>query len=172
MPALEIIQLLIGGFYVFAGVLVTRVALASHVLDQAIAAISAEKPSRADTLLTAWHLASASIILAGGVALMFRLDVAVWLFLAAAAGQGAYLFVLAPKYFDRIDPPDSSGRRQTTNAFFIYSAATAFVVWCNAQGRLLPWSDFGWPALAFAGLIVAGHLAYIAWGLSRPGKAL
>jgi hypothetical protein len=172
MPALEIIQLLIGGFYVFAGIVVTPVALTSHVLDQAIASISAEKPSRADRLLTVLHLASASIILAGGVALMFRLDVAVWLFITAAVGQGAYLFVLAPKYFDRVDPPDARGRQQSTNAFFIYCAATAFVVWCSAQGRLLPCSDVGWPALAFAGFIVAGHLAYIAWGLLRPGKSM
>jgi hypothetical protein len=172
MHALEIVQLLIGGFYVFAGVLITRVALTSRVLDQAIAAISAEQPSRADTLLTAWHLASATLILAGGAALMLRLEAAVWLFLAAALAQAAYLFVIAPNYFDRSDPPDAKGRQQTTNAFFVYSAATAFVVWCYANTQLRPWSDVGWPILALAGAIVAAHIAYIAWGLSRPRKSL
>jgi hypothetical protein len=172
MHALEIVQLLIGGFYVFAGVIVTRVALTSHVLDQDIAAIAAEKPSRADTLLTGWHLASATVILAGGVALMFRLEAAVWLFITAALGQAVYLFVLAPTYFDRTDPPDARGRQQSTNAFAIYCAATAFVVWCYDQGRLLPWSEVGWPKLAMAGLIGAAQLAYVAWGLSRPRKSL
>jgi hypothetical protein len=172
MNALQIAQLFIGGFYVFAGVLITRMALTSRVLDHAIAAITAEKPKRADTLLTVWNLALAIVILAGGAALMFRIEVAVWLFLAAAVAQAAYLYLLAPNYFDRIDPPDAKGRRQTTNAFFIYSAATAFVGTCYAHGQLLAWSDIGWPALALEGAIVIAHLAYIAWGLSRPSKSI
>ncbi len=148
----------------FAGAVITRMALSSRVVDHAIAAISGKKPSRADSLLSVWHLVCATIILAGGVALMFGLEIAVWLFLTASCAQALYLYVLAPSYFDRVDPPDARGRQQTTNAFFVYSAASAFVVGCYSQGHLLKWGDVGWPSLTLAGMIVAAHLASIAWG--------
>lgn len=34
---------------------------------------------------------------------------------------------------------DARGRRQTKNAFVVYLAATAFVVWLGVQGHLRPW---------------------------------
>jgi hypothetical protein len=101
------------------------------------------------------------------VALMLLLDVAAWLFLLAAAGQAVYLFWLAPHWFDPIDPPDPAGRRQTTNAFVIYTAATAFVCWAALTGGLLSLQDVPWPWLAAAGAATAALAAYTAWMYAR-----
>ncbi|MBN8913822.1 MAG: hypothetical protein J0H65_17540 [Rhizobiales bacterium] len=160
----------IGAFYVFAGYVATRAALTSHFIDRAIAAIAAKKPTRIESARSCWFLFSATLVLAGGVALLFLIDVAAWLFLACAAGQALYLFYLAPRVFDGEDAPDPTGRRQTTNAFVIYLAATAFVVWALPVGKLTPWRDTAWPVLALAAALVAAHVAYIAWTLARsPG---
>ena len=88
-------------------------------------------------------------------------------FLASALGQAAYLFVVA-RWFDTDDPPDQKGRRQSTNAFVVYSAATAFVLWAAAKGRLVSWQDVPWPVLAGAGSAVAAYAAYMIWLLARP----
>ncbi len=76
---------------------------------------------------------------------MLLLDIAPWLFVISSIGQAVYLFVLAPRYFDVVDPPDEQGRRQTTNAFVIYVAATTLVVWAAVLDRLVSWRDVPWP---------------------------
>jgi hypothetical protein len=168
----EVLLCVVGAFYAFAGYVATRAALTSHFLDRAIAAIACKKPSSAEVRLTYWLLSAATLVLAGGVALAFLLDVAPWLFVASAAGQALYLFVLAPRYFDVEDPPDPRGRQQSTNAFVVYLAATAFVVWAAATDKLVTWQDLGW-LLAVPATAVAAHLAYIVWTLagSRSVKA-
>ena len=125
MDATDILLRLVGAFYAFAGVVASRVAVTSHFLDRAIAAIGGKPTPRAETLQFHWLLGSAILVLASGAALVLRIDIAAWLFLASALGQAAYILVLAPRYFDLHDPPDARGRRQTINAFVIYSAATA-----------------------------------------------
>ncbi len=124
-----------GAFYAFAGVVATRVGLTSHFLDQAIAAIAAKKPTRAENAQAAWLLAGAAMVLVAGVLLLAGLELAAWAFLATAAAQATYIYYVAPRYFDVADPPDARGRQQTTNAFVIFSAATAFVVWAAYRGR-------------------------------------
>ena len=106
---------------------------------------------------------------------MLRVDLAAWLFLASALGQAAYILVLAPRYFDLHDPPDARGRRQTINAFVIYSAATAFVLWALATGRLLYWRELPWPVAAIAAAAFVGWLAYVAhllYGKPQPASPL
>jgi hypothetical protein len=160
----EMLLCIVGAFYAFAGYVATRAALTSHFMDRAIAAIACKKPSSEDVAQTYWLLAAATVVLAGGMALVFLLDSAVWLFLASAAGQAIYLFILAPRYFDVVDPPDPRGRRQTTNAFIIYLAATAVVVWAGQAGKLVGWQELGW-LVGVPLAAVFAHLIYIAWTL-------
>jgi hypothetical protein len=167
MDIAEVVLRLIGAFYVFAGYVATRAALTSHFIDRAIAAIAAQRPKRAETLHFAWLLCAAIIVLMGGVALMLLLDIAAWLFLVSALGQAAFLFVAAPHYFDVDDPPDPRGRRQSTNAFVVYSAATAFVLWADYTGRLIAWREAPPPLLAVAAAAVAAQLVYVAFLLRK-----
>lgn len=133
-------------------------------LDRALASIEGKAHSRADMALPLWHIGSSAVVLAGGVALMLRLDAATWLFVASALGQAAYLTVLAPRFFDAVDPPDAEGRSQTTNAFVIYAAVTAFVMWAHYSGRLQSWDRVGPYWLVLAGGVLA---AYAAWVLRQ-----
>lgn len=158
---------LIGAFYAFAGYVATRAGLTSYFIDRAIAAIALKKPTAAETAQTAWLLCAAMLILVGGVLLMLLLDLAAWAFAASSLAQVAYLFFLAPRYFDVDDPPDPRGRRQSINAFVVYTAATAFVLWAALTGRLVPWRDMPWPLLALAGAAVAAHVAHTIWLLAK-----
>lgn len=161
----------IGAFYAFAGYVATRAALTSHFIDRAIAAIAAKKPSRTETAQSYWLLSAAALVLAGGVLLLFLVDAAAWLFLASAIGQAVYLFYLAPRIFDVEDAPDAAGRHQTTNAFVIYVAATAFVVWALSVGKLTPWQDMPWPVLALCVALIAVHIVYVVWTLAKSPAA-
>lgn len=172
----DLLLLVVGLFYAAGAYLVTRAALMSMFLDRAIASLSAQSPCHAETLLPAWHVGSAAVVLAGGFALVLRLDVAAWLFVISALGQALYLGVLGPRYFDVAEPPDREGRRQTTNAFIIYCAATALVLWALYTGKLQSWDKVGlyfyW--LVAAGGVLAAYAAWVlkqfAWRLAYPGS--
>ena len=168
MDAVEIFLRLIGAFYAFAGYVATRAALTSHFLDRAIAAIAVKKPSATEKAQAIWLITAASLVLTGGIALTLLLDLSVWLFVASALGQAVYIGFVAPKFFDVADPPDLKGRRQTTNAFVIYSAATALVIWADFTGRLKSWPEVPVPFLALAGALVLAHLGHAVWHFSRP----
>lgn len=160
----------IGAFYAFAGFVATRVGMMSFFLDKALAALTLKKPSRIERAQSAWHLSSAALVLAGGLALMAGLHAAVYLFIASSLGQAAYIFFVAPRYFDREDPPDPGGRRQTTNAFVIYTAATAFICWAAWRGRLTPLSEATTIELAAVGaglLVYAVYVARTMWWSPR-----
>ncbi|WP_052699358.1 hypothetical protein [Hyphomicrobium sp. 99] len=161
---------LIGAFYAFAGWVATRAALASLFMDRAIASISGQKPKAVETAQSYWLIGAANLILAGGVALIVRMDVAMWLFVVSAIGQAFYLYYLAPRVFDREDPPDAAGRAQTRNAFAFYLAATAFVVWASSQGALMGWQDVPVPLIAVAGSAVAARFGYVIWMMVGPGS--
>ena len=164
----EISLRVIGAFYAFAGYVATRAGLTSHFIDRAIAAIAMKKPPRVETAQTVWLMCAAMIVLAGGVALMLLLDFAPWLFLASALGQAAYIYYVAPRYFDAENPPDAAGRKGSFNAFVLYSAATAFVLWAGYMGKLQSWHEVPAPVLAVAVAAVAGHAGYVVWMLARP----
>lgn len=166
----EVLLCVVGAFYAFASYVATRAALTSHFMDRAIAAIGATKPSFDETARNWWLLSAAALVLAGGLALVFLLDLAVWLFGASSLGQALYLTVLGPRYFDLADPPDPRGRRQSTNAFVIYLAATAFVVWAGASGKLMSVSELGALAAVPAAAFVA-HVVYVMWTLNRAPAA-
>jgi hypothetical protein len=167
MDVIEFFLCAIGIFYAFAGFVATRAGLTSYFVDSAIAAIAGGKPSKLETAQTYWLLAAASVIFAGGVALVFLLDVAAWLFLASALGQALYLFYVAPRFFDAQEPPDALGRRRSTNAFVIYVVATAFVVWALSRGELSSWDEVAWPYVAIPAALVAAQIGYIVWMLTK-----
>lgn len=171
MDLTEIAVRAVGAFYVFAGYVATRAALTSHVLDKAIAAIGGKGLSRVEIATTAWHLTAASLVMASGLAAVLLLDSARWLFVASALGQATYIYLVAPLWFDVEDPPDPKGRRQTTNAFVIYSAATAFVLWAGYQDKLLDWREIEWPWHAAAAVALAGNVAYVLSVILKPGTA-
>lgn len=161
MDVIDFLLRLIGAFYVFAAYVAARASVMSLLIDRAIAAIALEKPARSDILKGYWLLAASVLVMASGATLLFLLDLAVWAFLGSSLGQAIYLFYLAPRYFDAADPPDETGRRQTTNAFVIYLVATAFVVWAFGSGRLLSVSEASWPALAVPAAMVVALIAYV-----------
>jgi hypothetical protein len=161
---------LLGAFYVFAGYIATRAALTSHVLDRAIAGIGGRGLSGVERAATAWHLVGATLVLASGIALVLLTDVAPVLFVASAVMQAAYIGVVAPRWFDVEDPPDPKGRRQTTNAFLIYSLATSLVIWAGYRGRLSPLVSLDWPWLAAACAALVWHGVTLVRGLSWPSK--
>lgn len=167
MDGTELFLRLVGAFYVFAGYIATRATLMSLFMDRAIAAIGATKPKWAETARHYWLLVAAAIVLSGGVALMALLDVAAALFLLSAAGQAVYLFFIAPHVLDGEDPPDAVGRRQSTNAFVIYLAATALVVWALSTGKLIGVWQANPGVIAVAGAAVALHIGHVAWTLAR-----
>ena len=166
----DIVLRVIGAFYAFAGYVATRAGLMSRLIDQAIAAIAMKKPARTETAQNAWLLATAALVLVGGVLLLGGLELAAWVFAVSSLGQAAYIYVVAPRYFDRDDPPDANGRRQTTNAFVIFTATTAFIVWAAYRGRLVHVQDASTPvlvAVATALLLYTGYVARALWSPPR-----
>lgn len=162
----DVLLWVIGAFYAFAGHVATRAALTSHFVDCAIAAIEGKQPGRIEVAQNYWLLGAAALVLAGGAALLFMLDIAAWLFAASAVGQAIYLFGLAPLYFDRNDPPDPDGRRRSTNAFLIYLLATSLVLWALANDKLTRWDEAGWLPIVIPAAIVAAHVAYVLWTIA------
>lgn len=158
------ILVLIGAFYTFAGLVGIKMAVSGRLMDVAIAAIGMKPPPMAETVRGVWLLVSSLVVLAGGLFLILRTTWAAWAFVASAAGQALYLLLVAPVFLDKDDPPDATGRQQTINAFILYAAATAFVLWAYRTGRLLPADAVGWPAICGA-LAVLGVAAV--WGLTR-----
>ena len=162
----DILLRVIGAFYAFAGLVATRSAMMSRFIDQAIAAISLEKPKSVETARSVWMLGGAALVLIGGVFLLAGLELAAWTFAASALAQASYIYVVAPRYLDDEDPPDVQGRQQTTNAFFIYAAATAFILWAAYRGRLVGVGEASTPALVAVGgalLLYAGYVGKALW---------
>lgn len=161
----DIVLRLLGAFYAFAGFVATRAALMSLFLDRAIAAVGAQKPSRIEVNQSAWLISSAALVLVGGVLLLAGLQLAALAFVASALGQAAYIFLLAPRYFDREDPPDPGGRRQTTNAFVLYLAATAFILWAAWRERLTPIEQASAVEIAAVSAALLAYAVYVARSL-------
>ena len=155
------ILIFLGAFYTFAGIAATRAALTSYFFDWAIARISLKRPSRAETLRTVWLLGAAFVVLAGGLSLILQLEIAAWIFVASALGQAFYIAVFAPKFLDPEDPPDASGRRQTINAFMLYSIVTVGIAWAANSGKLRSAHETNWVLYAILLGLLAAHILYV-----------
>jgi hypothetical protein len=169
----DIVLRVIGAFYAFGGFVATRAGLMSRFLDQAIAAIAMQKPPAVERAQNAWLLANAALVLAGGVLLLAGLELAAWVFVLSTLGQIAYIYYLAPRFYDKDEAPDPEGRRGTSNAFVIYAAATAFILWAAYRGRLVGVDEATPPALVAVGgalLLYAGYVARALWWTPRQSS--
>jgi len=150
------VAMAIGAFYVFAGFVVMRAMAMDRLMDQVLAALNSPTDAK-EALRSKVLSAGAFLTLASGLALAVLSPFALPLFLINVVVQGGYLFwaesALKPDGAD-----EARGRQQTKNAFVIYCAAAAFVVWLAIQGGLRPWSA-GIEALALDALIVIGGVA-------------
>lgn len=127
----------VGAFYVFAGFVVMRAMVLDRLMDQVLAVLNdpgtAKERMRSNVLSV-----GAFLTMAGGVALAILSPLAAVVFAINALWQGGYL-LWAERSLPPEDEADKRGRQQTKNAFVIYLAATAFVLWLAGQGYLRPW---------------------------------
>jgi hypothetical protein len=164
---MNFVAMAIGAFYVLAGLVVLRSMMMSQLLDKALAAITL-KHDRKEEMRTRVLSVGALLTLASGAGLAILSPLALPLFAANAAVQGGYL-VWAERDLKPEDESEARGRKQTKNAYVIYLAATAFVIWCAAQGVLRPWSA-GWQALAIDVVIVAAVTVGLWAFIHRPRR--
>ncbi len=122
-----------GVFYVLAGVLALRQVLINWRMERAIAAVLPSSPTEraADVMLAMGSV----LVLASGAALMLLQPWAVLVFLACWGAQAAYL-LWAQRWYRPRDPISARGRRQTLNAFAVYSLATLLVLSMPLAGLL------------------------------------
>jgi hypothetical protein len=170
MDGTDIALRVIGAFYAFAGLVTARMGLTSNLVDHAIAAIAMQKPDRIEIHRTIWLLSLSTLTFSSGICLMLLLAPAVWLFVLCAFVQALYFVALGPYYFDAAEPPDPLGRRRSVNAFVLYCAASAFVVWAAYVGRLIPIADASGWLLGAAAAAIALHVGYIIRHMMFPTK--
>lgn len=130
---MEWIARAVGAFYVFAGVVLIRQAIINWRLERIFGAFletpKAEKT--ADVILSVM----AVLVLASGLTLLALNGWAVIAFMACWALQAVYL-LWANRWYRPVEPELIKLRRQTTNAFFTYTAVTLFVLWAAQRGLL------------------------------------
>jgi hypothetical protein len=132
------VAILIGAFYIFAGFIVMRSMAMSTLIDRVLLALDPKADSKSELLRSQVLLVGAYLTLASGVALLIMSPFAPYVFVLNTIVQGGYL-IWAERAFPPEDAIDRQGRQRTKNAFVIYLAATAFVVWLAYQGVLRPW---------------------------------
>jgi hypothetical protein len=125
----------IGAFYVFGGAVAIRAGRISRLLDRSISGISGAPTPVAEHIRSQYGIVVGVLTLVSGGTLLLLSRWAVAAFLLCAAAQAAYLawanYALPPK-----DADEERGRRGGINAFVIYAAATALVIWLDYQGVL------------------------------------
>lgn len=125
----------IGAFYVFGGAVAIRAGRMNRLLDRAIGKITLERTPFAEQVRGYYALVVGALTLLSGATLLLLTRWAVAAFLACAIAQAAYL-VWATRALPPRDPDEAKGRRGSINAFVIFSAATAFVIWLDYTGVL------------------------------------
>ena len=128
----------VGAFYIFAGIVALRMMRFDSLMDTMLEALEGKPPPAAERWKSAILGAGAGLTLASGVALATLSPLAPPLFAANAIVQAGYL-LWAARALPPTDADEVKGRGQTQNAFVIYLAATAFVVWLHTNAILRPW---------------------------------
>lgn len=120
---------LIGAFYVVTGVFALWQSVHNWRLSQAFAGLVPPSPTdrAADVVLGV----GAGLVLFSGSLLFLLRSGAVAAFLLCWTVQAGYL-LWAQRFRPPEDPFALQGRRQTINAFSLYSIATLFVLWLQA----------------------------------------
>lgn len=161
----EAVLRLTGVFYAVTAPLVLRAGAMSQVLNDALSALGAGTAAETRAERGRMRFLSANSVLIGsaGVFLAAGAAPAVPLFITATLIYAAYLFVVAPRWFDPYDPPEEPGRTQTHNALYVLAGATVLIVLGWAGGLLTPWAEL--PAAMQAGCVVlpAGLVGYALW---------
>jgi hypothetical protein len=158
----------VGAFYVFAGFVVMRAMVLDRLMDQMLVALN--DPGSAKERLRSKVLSVGAILtMAGGAALAILSPLAAVLFVANALWQGGYL-LWAERALPPEDEADKRGRQQTKNAFVIYLAATAFVLWLAGQGNLRPW-DAPLTSHALDAAVMAAVVAASWWFIRLPRRS-
>lgn len=125
----------VGLFYLAGGLLTLRAGRMEHFLDTAIARVEGRPADRAERLRGLSMMIIGALTALGGLLLLLLLKSALYVFLANAAWQGAYLAWAA-----RALPPDSplaaEGRRRTVNAFIVWLVMTGLVLLLFERGVL------------------------------------
>lgn len=163
MQILDIVLQLLGAFYIFAGIMLARSVLTSRLLDQALAAITLTGVDPKEQIKERYSLVLACLVFASGLALVCLSRLAVWLFLAGTFAQVAFIYWIAPRYIDGPEDGTSLGRRQSTNAFLIYGAVTALVLWTAQIGRLKTWAELSDILTGLAAAALVAFIGYVAW---------
>lgn len=153
------IAVAVGGFYVFAGVVALRMMRLDRLMDGVLAVLE-DKPQPANERWKSAVLTAGSFLtLASGAALATLSAFALPLFAANTVVQGGYL-LWADRALPPTDADETRGRRQTKNAFVVYVAASAFVLWLSIRSELRAWpmglEAIGVEALAIGGITLAG----------------
>lgn len=165
---MSVVAVAIGVFYVFAGFVVMRATSLDTLMDKVLAALENKSDANEERRTKVLRV-GAFLTLASGAALSLLSPLAPTLFIANTLVQGGYLLwaerALVPEGAD-----ERKGRRQTKNAFVIYLAATAFVVWLHLQGVLRPWSAPIEAHALDAGIIALSLVAAWAW-IHLPRKS-
>jgi hypothetical protein len=150
----------VGGFYVFAGVVLMRTMRLDRLMDDVLVALEGKPASANERWKSAILTAGAYLTLASGAALATLSALAVPLFLANVVVQGGYL-LWAGRALPPADAEEGNGRRHTTNAFVVYAAAAAFVVWLSVRGGLRA-RPMGFEAIMIEALTV-GAIVVASW---------
>lgn len=130
---MEWIARIVGAFYVFCGVVLIRQAVINWRMERVFGAFleTPREEKTADVILTLM----AVLVLASGLTLLALHHWAVVAFLACWSVQAVYL-LWASRWYRPTEPELIKLRRQTTNAFFAYTAAVLFVLWAAQRGLL------------------------------------
>ena len=126
-----------GVFYVVAGLFALRQVLINWRMERVIASVlpaslaSSPTERAADIMLAMGSV----LVLASGAALLMLQPWAVLAFLACWGAQAAYL-LWAQRWYRPRCPISARGRRETLNAFAVYSVATLLVLSMPMAGLL------------------------------------
>jgi hypothetical protein len=132
----EAVARFIGGFYVFGGLMTLWAARQDYVMNQILERVEAKPLNGAEWVRTA------SMALIGGLTLisgLLLIGLRLWsapVFVACTAFQAMYL-IWASGTLPPENEAERFGRRRTLNSFFVYLAATAYVVSLRYQGVLI-----------------------------------
>ncbi|MCE9521880.1 MAG: hypothetical protein K8S25_05545 [Alphaproteobacteria bacterium] len=178
--AMNLVAMAIGGFYVFAGVVVLRAMALDRLMGTVLSALENKAPNPNEQWRSALLTAGGYLTLASGASLALLSAFALPIFLANAVVQGGYL-LWAERALPPGDEAEGAGRQQTKNAYLLYLAATAFVMWLSLRGGLRAMSPtdsgIGLELLAIGVIVLAGDLAarmpraWFAWLLAKPHSA-
>lgn len=160
------VAILIGAFYIFAGFVVMRTMAMDSLLDRVLMALDPKAANRNEALRTRVLQVGAVLTLASGVALAIVSPLAPYLFVANTLVQGGYI-IWADRAFPPEDAMDAQGRQRTKNAFVVFLAATAYVVWAYVQNGLREWLSEG---EAFIDVAIVALSVGLAWAVIHLPK--